>query len=256
MSAFEQAIRIGVLASFAWVSSPALGSGGGIAGATEFTQLANNAELLKVAADGAVTAQKNVQQYMTQLEQFNLQKLNIKALEALPPGLATDALKAYQDLGRFQSAMGSLSGSLQNQARVMEQRMAEARLGGMNWNTYMARVAWEAAAGQKRAVERLRYEESVIKQVQSDYDFARTLQDKIPAAVGQQQSLQILNTQMNRVVTQNAKLLEVVSQSINKQAREDAEKAEAASRELANQELIRQRQEAIDARRRAFGGWQ
>lgn len=228
------------------------GAGGG--GATEATQILNNVQLLKIALDGAVTAKKTVDQYSTQLQQFNLEKLNIRSLDGLPAGLGADTLKAVNDLARYQQALSALQGSLSRQTSAIEQRVAEARLSGKDWNAYVQSVAADAATNQKRAVERLRYEESLIQQVQSDYEFARNLQSKIPATVGQHQSIQMLNSQMNRVITQNGKLLEVVSASVRKQADEDATKAESATKALADRELLRQRQEAIERRQRSFGG--
>jgi hypothetical protein len=64
----------------------------------------------------------------------------------------------------------------------------------------------------------------------------------------------MLNTQMNRVITQNAKMLEVVSASIGRQAEEDALKAEGLARSAQDRDMLIQRQRAMDARQRAFGG--
>jgi type IV secretion system protein TrbJ len=252
--------RSNLLAAFAAsiciFAVPAAQGGGAIAGATEPTQILNNLQLLQVASDGAVTASTTVDQYMTQLQQYQVQMQNIAKLPSLPAGLATDTVKAYNDLAQFKSALERLQGSLSQQSNVIEQRVTEARLGGRGWREYLASVAADAASKQKRAVERLKYEESVLKQVEADYTFARNLQAQIPATVGQHQSLQMLNSQMNRVVTQNAKLLEVVSGTLNARAEEDAKEAEAVTRALAEQEQLRLRQEAVRKRQQRFGGWE
>ncbi len=65
-----------------------------------------------------------------------------------------------------------------------------------------------------------------------------------------------MNSQMNRVVTQNAKLLEVMSSTIHQQAEKDARDAEAAIRNSTDRDLMRQRQQAIERRQREFGGMQ
>lgn len=230
-------------------------AGGGIAGATEPTQILNNLELVKVASDGAVTASKTVDQYATQLQQYQLQIQNIAGLPRLPAGLGTDSLKAYQDLMRYKTALETLQGSLSKQKRTIEQRVAEARLGGKGWKAYVNAVNAEVATNQSRAIERLKHEEAVLKQVEADYTFARDLQAQIPSTVGQHQSLQLLNTQMNRVVTQNAKLLEVVSGTLNERAKAEAEEAEGRARALAAQQEIKLRQDAINERQQRFGGW-
>ncbi|MDB5858877.1 MAG: conjugal transfer protein [Ramlibacter sp.] len=234
---------------------PAALAASAIVGATEPTQILNNLELVKVAADGAITAQNMVQQYATQLQQFALQQLNLQKLAGLPAGLGADSDKSASDLDRYKAALEQLHGSLDQEVSAIEQRMAEARLSGGSWSAYVASVSANAAGNQGRAVERLQYEQAVLQQVQRDYEFARRLQDQIPVTVGQQQSLQLLNAQMNRIITQNAKLLEVLSASIRKSSEEDARSAEAATRNLVDRELVRQRRDTLDQRQRAFGGF-
>src|SRR5262245_34141690 len=125
---------VGVASLFAALlgalGAPAAVAGGSIAGATEPTQILNNLDLVKVAADGAVTAQQTVQQYATQLQQYALQQLNNQKLSGLPAGLGVDAESAAGDLARYRSALERLQGSLSQQASVIEHRLAEARLGG------------------------------------------------------------------------------------------------------------------------------
>ncbi len=181
---------------------------------------------------------------------------NLMKLPSLPAGLGTDVLKAYNDLSQYKSALAALQGSLSQQEQAIESRVTEARLSGRGWEAYLADQQAAANMHQGRAIERLKYEEQVLQQVQSDYDFARNLQSQIPNTVGQHQSLQMLNSQMNRVITQNGKLLEVVSATIKSGAEDDARKAEAMTQSLADRELMRQRQNAIETRQRAFGGWQ
>ena len=228
--------------------------GGAIAGATEPTQILNNLELVKVAMDSAQTAGTVISQYATQLQQYQAQLANLQRLGSLPEGLTSDALKSSDDLVRYRNALQQLYGSLGQQQSLIEQRLAEARLSGGDWRSYLASVSADAANQNQRALERLRYEETVLQQVQSDYRFARDLQTQIPATVGQHQALQLMNAQMNRVVTQNAKLLEVVSATVHQQAERDAREAEATTRNSTYRELLRQRQEAIEKRQRAFGG--
>lgn len=229
-------------------------AGGSFAGATEPTQILNNVELVKVAIDGATTAKKTVDQYVLQIQQFQNMLQNTQQLAGLPAGLAPDALKAFNDLMAFKGALTQLEGSLAQQQSAIERRVTEAKLSGKTWAAYLAEVAADVAKNQGRAKERLKYEEQVLQQVQSDYTFARNLQSQIPATVGQHQSLQMLNTQMNRVITQNAKMLEVISSSIGRQAEQDALNAEGLQRSAADRDMMLQRQRALESRQRAFGG--
>lgn len=246
---------VAILVSTLLCTFGAQAGGGGFGGATEVTQLLNNAELLKVASDGAITAAKTVQQYVLQIQQYQTQLQNIQRLAGLPAGLITDAVKAYQSLMAYKNALTTLQGSLSQQRSVIDMRLTEARLSGMSWPKYLDSVQADVNMHRGRAIERLRYEQGVLQQVQADYDFARNLQSSIPSTVGVHQSVQMLNTQMNRVVTQNAKLLEVVSMTLNKAAEQDSQKAVDRTQLTTNLEMMRQRQQAIEERQRAFGGF-
>lgn len=227
-----------------------------IAGATEPTQIMNNLQLLTNGMEEAKTAATVVSQYQTQLQQYQTQIANLKSLGGLPEGLSGDSLQALSGLSNYKSAIQQLMGSLGQQRSVMEQRLTEARLSGKDWNSYVNAVAADAASKNQRAINRIQYEESVLQQVQSDYTFARNMQSQIPSTVGQHQALQLMNAQMNRVVTQNAKLLEVLSSTLSQQTEKDAREAESMTKALSQQDLLRQRQEAIEKRQRSFGGFQ
>lgn len=248
------AVAVAVTATLAVGSANA--GGGGIVGATEMTQLLNNGELLAIGVDQAKTALTVVDQYTTQLRQFETQLASVKALTQLPAGLGADNDGALNNLLNYRGALQQLTGSLGQQQSLMQQRLTEARLSGKDWTSYVNSVAADAANKNQRAIDRLQYEESVLQQVRSDYAFARNAQTQIPATVGQHQALQLLNSQMNRVVTQNAKLIEVMSSTIGRGAERDAREAESAARALSQQDLLRQRQEAIERRQRSFGGFQ
>jgi P-type conjugative transfer protein TrbJ len=245
-----------LLTALACLSAGGARAGGAIVGATEPTQILNNLQLVKVALDGATTASTAVSQYTTQIQQFQAQLANLQRLPQLPDGLGADSLRALNDLTRYRGALQQLTGSLGQQQSMMDQRIAEARLSGKDWGSYVASVAADAANKNQRAVERLKYEETVLQQVQSDYSFARELQGQIPATIGQHQALQLMNTQMNRLITQNAKLLEVMSAALAQRSETDAAEAESMTKSLTQQDLLRQRQEAIERRQRSFGGFQ
>jgi conjugal transfer/entry exclusion protein len=232
------------------------GSVAGTGGSTEVTQLLNNAQLIKVQADGAVTAAKQIQAYLLQLQQYQTQVLNLKSLASLPAGLSPDVLSQIQQLSSYKDALTALQGDLTSQGTILNQRLAEARLSGLSWNDYLQNVSSDVAMHQGRAVQRLQYEQSVLKQVNSDYDFARNLQPAITGTEGLQQSTQMLNSQMNRVVTQNAKMIEVMTMSLHNGAEDDAKKAVDQQQLGTNLDLLRQRQQSIQDRQNSFGGFQ
>lgn len=245
-----------VLVALSVLAAVGARASGAIAGATEPTQILNNIQLLSNGMEEARTAATVISQYETQLQQYQTQLANLKALGQMPAGLDGDNTNALTNLANYRAAIQQLTGDLGTQQTLMQQRLTEARLSGGDWNSYVNSVAADAANKNERATARLQYEQSVLQQVQSDYTFARNLQSQIPATVGQHQALQLMNSQMNRVVTQNAKLLEVVSSTLSQQSDKDARDAQSMTKSLSQQDLLRQRQEAIEKRQRSFGGFQ
>lgn len=245
-----------VLAALSVLVAVGARASGAIAGATEPTQILNNLQLVGNGMEEAKTAATVVSQYETQLQQYQTQIANLKSLGQLPAGLDSGNTSALTNLASYRQALQQLTGDLGTQQTVMQQRLTEARLSGQDWNSYVNSVAADAAAKNQRATARLQYEQTVLQQVQDDYSFARNLQSQIPATVGQHQALQLMNSQMNRVVTQNAKLLEVLSSTLSQQSEKDQRDAESMTKSLSQQDLLRQRQEAIKKRQRSFGGYQ
>lgn len=244
-----------ILAPVILVVAPHAHAGGAGAmggGATEFTQWLNNTELVKVAIDQAQTAATAVQQYQTQLQQYGLQQMNQVGLGGLPAGQAGDTMKTLQALGQYRQALQMVQGSLSTQVQLMDQRVVEARVGKMDWQSYLRRVADDVARGNGRAKARVQQEQAALEQVQADYDYARSVQAQIPATVGQHQSVQLLNSQMNRVVTQNAKMIEIMSASLSRDAQQSQAQAETQAQEAADRQRAKDVQDQIVRRQRAW----
>jgi P-type conjugative transfer protein TrbJ len=238
---------IAVYASIIMAIAPAAHAGGGAmtGGSTEWTQMANNAELVKVAVDGAQTAKTTVDKYILQYRQYENELYNLQKFAQLPQNIQ-HGVRSLQDLRAYQARLERLQGSLSQQSQVFEKRFTESRLKGGTWEDYVASVREDASNKNQRAINRLQYEASVMNQVQSDYAAARELEPKIQESVGAQQSLQLMNTQMNRLVLQNAKLTEVMVASMSEQTIENARAAERDNADLRAKEAIRARQKAIN----------
>jgi type IV secretion system protein TrbJ len=220
--------------------------GGGISGgSTEWTQVANNAELVKVAVDGAQTAKTTVDKYILQYKQYENELANLQKFAQLPQNIQ-HGVRSLDDLRAYKARLERLHGSLSEQQRMFEKRFTEARLSGGTWEDYVNQVNRDANNKNQRAISRLEYEQSVMSQVESDYASARALEPKIQESVGAQQSLQLMNSQMNRLVLQNAKLTEVMVASMSEQTMDNAKAAEKDNADLRAREAIRARQKAIN----------
>lgn len=235
------------------LASLASHAGGGPAtgGASEWTQLMNNAELAKSAMDNAITSKATVDQYIMQVKQYETQVANLARLPKIPSSMG-QVIGSYRSLQAYSSSIGRLYGSLSRQSDVMNKRFSEARLSGMSWDQYVQQQKDLANNNNQRAIARLNYEKETLDQVNQDYEFARSIQDQIPETVGQQANLQLLNSQMNRLVSQNAKMIEVVSQS--NQADKDSQEAAAAHRATQMQDYNNKYQQQMRQRQRDFFG--
>lgn len=250
-----------LIAGVALVSACALSwAGGGLTGgATEMTQLMNNVQLVKVAIDQASSASTLLQQYTTQIKQLGLQQLNIQNLAGLPAGLTADTASALGKIQNYQAALDGLRGTLSVQLQMMDQRLTEAQLYGRSeqgWQTYATRVQQDIQSGNQLAKLRAQQEQAALSQVQQDYQYARTVQSQIPSTIGQQQSLQLLNAQMNRIVTQNAKIIEVLSTTLAKDAAANETEARKKAQDEAVLQQVQTRSDAIRQRQQGFGGTQ
>jgi hypothetical protein len=251
----RKSLRHVLLAAACALAATSVHAGSAFKGATEWTQLLNNAELGKVAIDGAETARKTVEQYLLQTAQHRLQQLEILALDPkAAPGNRATVDAAEQNLRAYRSALESLEGSLSQQVGALERRFAEAKLAGKPWDQYTAEVERDISNGNQRAIARLRYEESLLRRVDEDYAFARKVQEGLHGTVGSHQSLQMLNAQMNRVVSQNARMLEVMSRVHVKDAA-DKQAIEAASRQerMSAEARAKASVDAVRARQQHFG---
>lgn len=224
---------------------PAANAGAIAGGASEWTQILNNVQLVMSGMDAAQTAKTTIDQYILQYKQYENELSNLRKFAQLPQNIQ-HGVRSLEDLKAYKSRLERLHGSLAEQKRVFDKRFTEARLKGGTWEEYIQAVNKDASNKNQRAISRLEYEQSVMNQVEADYAAARALEPKIQESVGAQQSLQLMNTQMNRVVLQNAKLTEVMVAAMSEQTMENARLAEKDNADLRAKETIRARQKAIN----------
>ncbi|PZO21588.1 MAG: hypothetical protein DCF26_01315 [Burkholderiales bacterium] len=236
---------IAVYASILVTIVPAAHAGAVAGGASEWTQIMNNVQLVSSGMDAAQTAKTTIDKYILQYKQYENELSNLQKFSQLPQNIQ-HGVRSLEDLRAYKSRLDRLHGSLAEQQRVFEKRFTEARLTGGTWEDYVEMVNKDASNKNQRAISRLEYEQSVMNQVESDYAAARALEPKIQESVGAQQSLQLMNTQMNRLVLQNAKLTEVMVASMGEQTMENARAAEKDNADLRAKETIRARQKAIN----------
>lgn len=227
-------------------------AGGGMTGgATEWTQIANNVQLAKVSADSALTAKTTIDQYMTQLQQLQIQMQNIAKLGQPPEGLQ-DIIRAQQSLSNYRTALERLYGSLEQQKDLMDKRFTEARLSGMTWDQYRERQVELARQQNQRAIERMSSERAALRQVEADFKYSERMAQQAQMSEGVHQATQLLNHQMSRLVAQNAKLTEVLLTAQHDETNKLSEEAAAKHRAAEELRYLNQRDAAIRERQRRF----
>jgi hypothetical protein len=225
-----------VVSGFALSTVSNAGSVGGFGGSTEFTQLANNAELIKVGVDTSQTSITTVNQYMMQIEQYRNQLINTIGID---PMRSTQELArlddSYQRLSNYRNTLIRTQGSLNTQLDAWDQRYTAAKVGN---RTLSQQLQVEAQLRDQRnaaAIERARRDEEIMQEVNSDIAALRQAESEIPKSQGVNESIQNMHRTMNKIAYQNTRMIELL----------------VASRTTANQTNIDQNVTATDQARRA-----
>ncbi|CAN7741126.1 hypothetical protein LJR118_006628 [Acidovorax sp. LjRoot118] len=209
--AFAMALAVG-----SWVVAPAPAvAGGSGGGATEVTQLLNNGQLLLQVVQATATTAKLYQQYATQLEQFNVQKLMQKSLEgAFPTAAIKASIEEVKKIKEARDSLVKLRGSLSQIETKMSERFQEATLGGLSWEKYVENEGRLLREQNKRAILRMKEEQAVMAEVEKDHQLVQQFASKISSTSGVHQSVSLLNTQMNRLIQTQSRVSEIMAKTV------------------------------------------
>lgn len=201
-------------------------AGGKIAGATEATQLLNNVELGAQVSEATATTNKLIEQYRTQLEQFNIQKLMQKQIDGIIPASALNA--SIAELAKIKQARDALTGLRGSLAKIegsMNARFQEASLQGISWERYVEQEGERLSQKNQRAILRMKEEKAVMDEIAEDHRLVQDYASRIKSTEGVNQSVSLLNTQMNRLIQAQSRIGEIMVKSVGtdvaiKEARE------------------------------------
>lgn len=163
------------------------------------------------------TAQQIIQsisQYETQLLQYQVQlkqlsSLDLQSIQSLLSSNSVD----LANLNNLKNTLSNLYGSLSDVSSNFNQRLETAQLLGMNWDQYTSFENNRILNNQNSAIATANREINSLERASRDYQFALDAEDLIPKTNGIHESLQLLNSQVNRMLTQNADLIRLISQS-------------------------------------------
>lgn len=204
-------IAIGSMAAF---PAAFAGSVAGTGGATEVTQIMNNAELLKMGVDGAQTAVTTVNQYMVQIEQYRNQLINTVGIDPMKLNAQLNSLNtSYQQLANYRNQLLRTTGSMTNQIDAWNLRYSTARVAG---RTLKEQLEAEAKLRESRntvAIERAKRDEQIMQEVNTDIDQLRQAEADIPRSQGMNESIQNMHRTMNKIAYQNTRMIELLVES-------------------------------------------
>lgn len=187
------------------------GSVAGTGGATEITQIMNNAELLKSGMDTAQTAITTVNQYMVQIEQYRNQLINTIGIDPMKLNAQLSSLNsAYQQLSNYRNQLIKTSGSMGNQVEAWNLRFSTAKVAGRTLKEQLEAEAKMREARNSVAIERAKRDEQIMQEVNSDIDQLRQAEADIPKSQGMNESIQNMHRTMNKIAYQNSKMIELL----------------------------------------------
>jgi len=170
---------------------------------------------IKNSLTAAQTAQQIeylISQYQTQLLQYRNELLQIKSLDSELNNdlLSKNTIDSY-NINQISNSLNTLFGSISNITSNFKKRLDTAKLLSLNWSQYIAFEQSRIQRNEDNAAQLAKDDVMILDRVQRDYQFALATQSKIPTTDGIHQSLQLLNLQLNRVITQNADMIKSIN---------------------------------------------
>lgn len=206
------------LAIFAMSFQSPAGSVGGTGGSTEVTQLLNNLELVQNTINTTKTVMQEIRQVEILVQQAK--SISIDDLKNIGRDAAIDAV----GLTGFKNSVTTLMGDLQNSKQAAENIFRDMSLKGLTPTQYVDQIARNHGKARQNIQSLLQDVNQSISSVGDTYKQVQAYQDRIPATEGVQQSMQLLNSQINTMLVQNAKMQQSVAANLNSTAAVEAQK--------------------------------
>jgi P-type conjugative transfer protein TrbJ len=170
---------------------------------------------IKNSLTAAQTAQQIdylISQYETQLSQYRTELLQIKGLDSeLVNQLLDKNLLDSHNISQLSNSLYTLFGSINTITENFRQRLDTAKLLSLSWPQYISFEQNRIQRNEDNAAQTEKDQLQILDRVQRDYEFALNAESKINMTEGLHQSLQLLNYQLNRIITQNADMIKSIN---------------------------------------------
>ncbi len=207
-------MRTAKIVGLVWIAlaSQAIAGGGGGFGGTVFDPT-NWIKNTITAEQTLQTVTELTKGNVTQLQQLLQQQMMNQGIDvAALSGYASQIKQQITSQQNFVSAAQQLYGDMSTVQANLQNRFNQAKVAGLSWQQYVTQESANSQAGNQAAIQRAQVDAFAIQKVNDDYGAVQQYESQIPASAGLQQSLQLLNSQMNRVITQNAQVLHLLAQ--------------------------------------------
>lgn len=204
----KRLVSLGILvAMLAHTSANAAGAAGIVFDPTNFAK--NLITALQTAKTAAESASQTVHQANIYVNAVKNLKQNTASflLSKVDPALG-DSLR---DFTKFYGSLKELETSIDDLQKRFEVKAKAAWDEKMTVADFVKWQQKQAEDGVKAAQLSIDSDVATLKRVDKSYALVRDLQEKIPGIEGSVQGLQLLNTQMNALVGQNAELVTVLT---------------------------------------------
>ncbi len=172
---------------------------------------------------------KQAQQLLNQYQQL---KNEYNQLKSLPATAVNDLMGTIQNnianQSNYLGAVRGLYGDVTNAQQITSTLYARMAASGLSQQDWMAREAERNRVNRDGAGYLTTYQAGVLDQVGQRYKEVQRLQSRIPATAGTHESMQLMNSQMNVLVST---LNQVVEQNAALGQRKAVQDMEAAGRE-------------------------
>lgn len=220
------------------IASSALAGGGATGGSTEITQLLNNGQLMKQVIESAkATYQLEIQTAMQTKQLWH----DVQNLKNLGKDFADGNMRVLQGemnaLKNVNTYSNQLYGNLSAFEKELKARQVEAANSELSMSEYVKEQGRLIDNRNGKARIRFENEKRLMKSIEEDYKMINKWAQQIPQNEGVQQSMGLLNTQMNYAVQQLSRVSDLLNQQNDNIGKSEA-LAKRNEDQLRNQKLM------------------
>ncbi|MFC3110194.1 hypothetical protein ACFQAT_25930 [Undibacterium arcticum] len=174
-------------------------------------------EALKATYDRAMQLKTQYEQYRTQLAQ----------LKGLSEGdLSSMRLRNQDELSNINGFIQSVNrtyGDVGQSRNLLQKRFDDQSAAQMSWKDYTESENASIKRGVESAKSRAAIDRQSLEKVNTDYDQVREWQGKIGNTAGMHEAMQLMNAQMNKVITQNGEVIKTMALNSMQKNNEDVD---------------------------------